>query len=217
MSLTPEALAALRKDYSQRGLGREELDSDPMKFFSKWLAEAQAAELLEPNAMVLSTVDAEGRPWSRVVLLKVCDVEGFAFFTNYQGSKARQLEHEPRAALTFWWGALERQVNVTGSVRKTSREVSEQYFASRPRASQLGAVASPQSEVLEDREELEARFAEAQRRFDGKTIECPDAWGGYWLEPETVEFWQGRRSRLHDRFRYSRERKGEWKIDRLAP
>jgi pyridoxamine 5'-phosphate oxidase len=217
MGLTPEALAALRQEYSARGLSREELDPNPFLFFSKWLAEAQQHGLIEPNAMVLSTVDASGQPWSRVVLLKQVDAEGFAFFTNYKGGKARQLEHCPNAALTFWWGAMERQINITGRVQKTSREVSEEYFASRPRSSQLGAKASPQSEIITGREELEARFAEAERQFEGREIPCPEHWGGYRLEPQTIEFWQGRRSRLHDRFRFTRLKDRDWKVEQLAP
>lgn len=217
MALSPEALAALRQDYATRGLNREELDPDPVNFFSRWLEEAQQAGLLEPNAMVLSTVDAEGQTWSRVVLLKAIDANGFAFFTNYKGSKARHLDHEPRAALTFWWGAMERQVNITGRIRKTSREISEQYFANRPRPSQLGAIASPQSSVISGRMELESRYAEAERQFQDQEIPCPEHWGGYLLEPQTIEFWQGRRSRLHDRFRFTREKSAGWKVEQLAP
>ena len=217
MSLTPEALSALRQDYAQRGLRRSELEEDPLRMFCKWLGEAQKEAVLEPNAMVLSTVDAAGQPWSRIVLLKVCDARGFAFFTNYEGGKAQQLAAEARAALTFWWGGLERQVNITGCVRKTSRETSAQYFASRPRASQLSAWASRQSCVLEGREQLELSFAEQERRFEGRAVECPETWGGYVLDPEVIEFWQGRRSRLHDRFRFTRNEGGAWRIERLAP
>lgn len=217
MPLSPEALAALRQDYATRGLSRDELDPNPLSFFARWLEEAQQAGILEPNAMVLSTVDPDGQPWSRVVLLKAADPAGFAFFTNYQGSKARHLDHEPRAALTFWWGAMERQVNLTGRIRKTSREMSEHYFASRPRTSQLGAVASPQSEVISGRPELETRYADAERQFEGQQIPCPEHWGGFLLEPKTIEFWQGRRSRLHDRFRFTRLKGDTWRIDQLAP
>lgn len=217
MSLTPEALSALRQDYAQRGLRRAELESDPLVMFRKWLAEAEREGVLEPNAMVLSTVDASGQPWSRIVLLKVCDEGGFAFFTNYQGAKAQHLAGESRAALTFWWGVLERQVNITGRVFKTSREITLKYFASRPRASQLGAWASAQSSVLGGRDQLEASYAEHEQRFDGKEVDCPPDWGGYVLEPEAVEFWQGRSSRLHDRFRFTRAGAGVWQVERLAP
>ncbi len=215
--LTAEQLAALRRDYSQRGLRRAELSADPIEQFQCWLHEACEAEVLEPNGMILATVDMTGQPWTRTVLLKVCDSRGFSFFTNYLGSKGEHLQNEPRAALTFWWGALERQVNVTGTVEKTSREESEAYFASRPIASRLGAWASQQSAVLPNREELERSFAETRERFPGENIPCPEYWGGFRVVPSTVEFWQGRQSRLHDRFRYTREKNDAWKIERLAP
>ena len=217
MTLSQEALAALRMDYAQRGLRRADLEANPIDMFAKWLAEAHREGMIEPNAMVLSTTDASGRLWSRVVLLKKCDEEGFSFFTNYEGAKATHLAQNSNAALTFWWGAMERQVNVSGCVRKTSREVSTQYFATRPRASQLGAWASPQSSVLEDRQELERRFAEQEARFEGKDVPCPENWGGYVLEPTSIEFWQGRRSRLHDRFRFTREHSSVWSVQRLSP
>jgi pyridoxamine 5'-phosphate oxidase len=214
--LTAEQLAALRQDYSERGLRRSELSADPIEQFQRWLTEALRAEILEPNGMVLGTVDASGQPWTRTVLLKVCDARGFSFFTNYLGNKGQHLVAEPRAALTFWWGALERQVNITGKVEKTSREESDAYFANRPIASRLGAWASQQSSVLPDREALEKSFAEVRERYPGENIPCPGHWGGYRLVPDTIEFWQGRRSRLHDRFRYTRD--GEmWRIERLAP
>jgi len=216
LMLTAEQLAALRQDYSQRGLRRAELSAGPIEQFQRWLGEAIQAEVLEPNAMIFATVDADGQPWTRTVLLKACDERGFSFFTNYLGNKGQHLLAEPRAAMTFWWGALERQVNITGRVEKTTREESEAYFASRPIASRLGAWASPQSSVLPNREALEQSFAEARERHPGENIPCPGHWGGYRLVPDTVEFWQGRRSRLHDRFRYTRE--GDtWRIERLAP
>jgi pyridoxamine 5'-phosphate oxidase len=216
LMLTAEQLATLRQDYSQRGLRRAELSAGPIEQFQRWLGEAIQAEVLEPNAMIVATVDADGQPWTRTVLLKACDERGFSFFTNYLGNKGQHLLAEPRAAMTFWWGALERQVNITGRVEKTTREESEAYFASRPIASRLGAWASQQSSVLPNRESLEQSFAEARERHPGESIPCPGHWGGYRLVPETVEFWQGRRSRLHDRFRYTRE--GDtWRIERLAP
>jgi pyridoxamine 5'-phosphate oxidase len=217
MDLSPESLAALRLDYAQRGLDLNELDADPFVQFRAWLAEAHSQKIIEPNAMILSTVASDGQPWSRTVLLKACDERGFVFFTNYTGFKAEHLSREPRAALTFWWGALERQVNVTGRISRTSREESESYFRVRPLASQLGAWASPQSAVLESREALEQLFAETKVRFEGQEVPCPPDWGGYVLLPETIEFWQGRRSRLHDRFRFTRSKEGDWGIQRLAP
>jgi pyridoxamine 5'-phosphate oxidase len=216
MPLNPQTLADLRQDYSQRGLELSDLHADPLIQFQHWLAEAHGHQLIEPNAMTLATVDASGQPWSRTVLLKVCDARGFAFFTNYNGTKASHLDDCPRAALTFWWSALERQVNVAGIISRTSREESEAYFATRPEASQLGAWASPQSSVIKSRETLEASFKEQKVRFEGGPIPCPEHWGGFRLKPVTIEFWQGRRSRLHDRFRYEQHPEG-WKILRLAP
>ena len=215
-ALSPAELAALRQDYSQRGLRRSELDGDPVRQFNAWLAEAHARQLLEPNAMILATVDAQGQPWTRTVLLKVCDERGFTFFTNYDGAKGRHLAANPRVALTFWWGALERQVNVTGTVSKVSREESEIYFHSRPASSQIGAWSSAQSEVVPDREQLERQFAEALAKYGESEIPLPPHWGGYCVAPETVEFWQGRKSRLHDRLRYSRAGEG-WVVERLSP
>ena len=215
--LSPAELAALRQDYAQRGLRRAELASDPVTQFNAWLAEAQAQQILEPNAMTLATVDATGQPWTRTVLLKICDARGFSFFTNYDGAKGRQLAGHPRAALTFWWGALERQVNITGLVEKTSGEESDAYFHSRPASSQLGAWASAQSEVVAGRAQLEAQFTAALERYGETAIPRPPHWGGYRLAPQTIEFWQGRRSRLHDRLRYTRQPDGAWKIERLAP
>ena len=215
--LTPSQLAALRQDYSQRGLRRRELDPDPIRQFNAWLGEASAQQLIEPNAMTLATVDPNGQPWTRTVLLKICDERGFSFFTNYAGAKARQLAANPRAALTFWWSALERQVNVSGTVSKVEAAETEVYFHSRPASSQLGAWASAQSEVVADRAQLERQFSAALEKFGETDIPVPPHWGGYRLSPETIEFWQGRRSRLHDRFRYTREADGSWKIERLSP
>jgi pyridoxamine 5'-phosphate oxidase len=216
-ALSPAELAALRQDYAQRGLRRSELDPDPILQFNAWLAEALAQQLIEPNAMTLGTVDAEGQPWTRTVLLKICDARGFAFFTNYDGAKGQHLARNPRAALTFWWSALERQVNVTGTVTKVSPEESEEYFHSRPQSSQIGAWASAQSTVVSGREQLEAQFAAALAKYGAAEIPLPPHWGGYRLVPQTVEFWQGRRSRLHDRLRYTRQSEGGWKIERLSP
>ena len=215
--LSPAELAALRQDYAQRGLRRADLASDPVAQFNAWLAEAQAQQIIEPNAMTLATVDAAGQPWSRTVLLKICDARGLTFFTNYEGAKGRQLAVNPQAALTFWWGALERQVNITGTVEKTSAGESETYFHSRPASSQIGAWASAQSEVVADRAQLEAQFSAAREKHGETEIPLPPHWGGYRLAPQTIEFWQGRRSRLHDRLRYTRQPDGGWKIERLAP
>ena len=208
-------LSHLRQEYSLRGLLESELHADPLEQFRQWLEEALSHGLIEPNAMTLATVDAAGQPWSRTVLLKGCDSRGLIFFTNYEGAKARHLAQEPRCALTFWWGALERQVNGTGCVAKVSRAETEAYFATRPMNSRIGAWASRQSEVLADRAALERAFEEAGGLL-GEDAPAPEHWGGYVVRPETMEFWQGRRSRLHDRLRYTRVGEG-WKIERLAP
>jgi pyridoxamine 5'-phosphate oxidase len=198
-------------------LRRRDLDPDPIAQFRAWLSEAAAHDLGEPNAMTLATVDEQGQPWSRVVLLKGCDERGFLFFTNFQGMKGHQLAGNPRAAITFWWNALERQVNVTGCAAKVSLEEAEAYFQTRPINSRLGAWASRQSETIADRAQLERQFDEARRRFGAGPIPLPPHWGGFCVRPVTIEFWQGRASRLHDRFRYTHDSGDGWKIARLSP
>jgi len=217
MALSPTELAALRQEYSERGLRRSELDPDPIVQFNHWLHDAVENQLIEPNGMTLSTVDAAGQPWSRTVLLKVCDARGFTFFTNYDGAKGRQIAANPRAALTFWWGALERQVNIGGVIAKISRDESDRYFHSRPVTSQFGAWASQQSEVVSNRAVLEESYQATAKKYAGGEVPLPEFWGGYALDPATIEFWQGRRSRLHDRLRYTRQADGAWTVDRLSP
>lgn len=217
MPLTAAELAALRQEYSTKGLTRGELCADPLEQFGKWLAEAQESGLTEPNAMILSTVDAAGQPWTRTVLLKGCDARGFVFFTNYTGAKAAQIAQEARVAMTFFWVALERQVNITGRASRVTREESAAYFAARPRASQLGAWASQQSAVIADRAQLHRQYAEAEARFSCQAIPLPPNWGGYVVAPETMEFWQGHANRLHDRLRFTRSAVGAWKVERLSP
>ena len=215
MATTVE-LANLRREYGRLGLIESQLDPDPLRQFQTWLDDAVAHDLIEPNAMTLATVDADGQPWTRTVLLKGCDARGFSFFTNYDSAKGRHLAAEPRCALTFWWGVLERQVNITGRVEKAPRAETEAYFPKRPPGSRLGAWASRQSGVIADREALEKAFEAAREKF-GDNPPVPEHWGGYVMRPATIEFWQGRQSRLHDRLRYALLPDGLWKIERLAP
>ena len=211
-------LADLRKTYSQRTLAETDVLPDALQQFRQWLDEALAARLEEPTALTLSTVNAAGQPSSRVVLLKgLPDDAGFLFYTNYDSRKGQELAAQPLAALNFFWPGLERQVRVEGRVEKAPAELSTEYFQSRPRGSQLGAWASPQSRVIGSREELEAREHELEKRFkDQDPLPRPAHWGGYILRPHRVEFWQGRPSRLHDRIVYERAGQG-WQRSRLAP
>lgn len=208
-------LAALRAEYELGGLDEADLAADPITMFERWFAEVRAADLLEANAMVLSTASA-GAPSSRTVLLKGVGPDGFVFYTNYDSRKGAELAAEPRCALLFGWYALQRQVRVEGRAVQVPRSETEAYFASRPRASQLGAWASPQSEVVGSRAELDALYDDIEARFGDGEIPAPPHWGGYRVKPETVEFWQGRRGRMHDRLVYRRSAKG-WQIERLAP
>jgi pyridoxamine 5'-phosphate oxidase len=210
-------LADLRREYTLAGLRRQDLDPDPIAQFQKWFDQALKAELLEPNAMTLATVDEDHQPSARTVLLKTVDERGFVFFTNYESRKGRELKAIPNAALNFFWGGLERQVCVRGSVEKVSRTESEAYFAQRPLGSQLGAWVSKQSSVVENCEYLEKRLAEVTAEFAGKPVPTPPYWGGYVLKPATVEFWQGRPNRLHDRFQYRKAAANNWLIERLSP
>jgi len=214
-------IADLRTDYMRETLDESEVAPDPYRQFEHWFAEAVKAQLREPNAMTLATVDSRGQPAARIVLLKVFDPRGFVFFTNYQSRKGRELAANPGAALLFFWPELERQVRIEGLATPIDSAESADYFSGRPRSSQLGAWASPQSEPIGGRAALEARFAAMAARYrdDSGVVPCPPHWGGYRLAADTVEFWQGRASRLHDRIRYRRtkEHPGAWVIDRLAP
>ncbi|MDR2463889.1 MAG: pyridoxamine 5'-phosphate oxidase [Verrucomicrobiales bacterium] len=210
-------IADLRREYATRGLRREDLAENPVAQFRAWFKEAQAAELLEPNAMSLATAGADGRVTARMVLLKAFDERGFVFFTNYDSAKARQMAENERVALLFPWLALERQVSVSGRVEKISAAESLAYFASRPFGSRLGAWISQQSRVIPSRKLLELKFEEMRRKFANGEVPLPGFWGGYRVAPLTVEFWQGAASRLHDRFQYSRGADGEWVIERLSP
>lgn len=199
-----------------RSLNEADAGRDPIAQFARWYDAARAAERPLPHAVALATAGAGGRPALRMVLLKDFDVRGFVFFTNYESRKARELGRNPRASLLFYWGALERQVRVEGRVSKVSRRESEDYFRTRPRGSQLAAWASPQSEALANRDELDRRVAAMAKQYPGE-VPRPPYWGGYRLVPDALEFWQGRDDRLHDRLRYRRARNGRWVIDRLAP
>lgn len=233
------AIADLRREYNLTGLRREDLAADPITQFKRWFEDAASqrasgrarkffiriyksllqisgVEPMEVNAMTLATSDREGRTSARVVLLKGVDERGFIFFTNYDSRKGRELAENPNAALVFYWAELERQVCVAGIVKKISREESEAYFQSRPRGSRIGAWVSRQSEVIADRAALDERWKEFDAKYPGE-VPMPPQWGGYVLTPERIEFWQGRPSRLHDRFCFSKQADGNWKIERLAP
>jgi pyridoxamine 5'-phosphate oxidase len=210
------SLADLRREYTLGGLRRADLHTSPIEQFKKWFEEALQAEVLEPNAMALATADQSGKPSSRIVLLKAVDERGFVFFTNYESRKGRDLAENPRASLTIYWRELERQVNVFGTVTKAPRAESEAYFNSRPLGSRLAAWASTQGVIVPNREFLESKLAEAKQKHPGETVPLPSYWGGYVIAPETVEFWQGRPNRLHDRFRYLK-RDTAWTIERLSP
>jgi len=210
-------LHALRENYTKGELEVKDLATDPIDQFKKWLDEALSSKILEPNAMVLSTVNTKGLPTSRVVLLKELTVDGIVFYTNYDSDKGMQMADNPSVALNFLWKELERQVRIEGVASKVSREMSENYFNKRPKASRIGAWASPQSKVIDDRSYLEERKIELESKFqNSEVIPLPPNWGGYLVRFDKIEFWQGRRSRLHDRFRYSKEGI-DWKIERLAP
>jgi pyridoxamine 5'-phosphate oxidase len=213
------SLAELRREYTFGGLRRTDLDANPIVQFQKWFAQAESAlakKKLDVNAATLATADRTGIPSARIVLLKGLDERGFVFFTNYDSRKGRELAENPNAALNFFWPELERQVGIAGSVEKTSRAESQKYFQSRPRGSQFAAWASSQSEIVPDRATLETKWHELEKKFPNE-IPLPPNWGGFVLQPERIEFWQGRPSRLHDRFSYSRQADGSWKIERLSP
>jgi pyridoxamine 5'-phosphate oxidase len=210
-------IASIRKNYSHKKLSEKKAAADPFRQFAKWWKQAVAASIDEVNAMTLATASADGLPSARIVLLKDFNEKGFSFFTNYDSFKGKQLAENPRACLVFFWKELERQVRITGFVEKLDEKASTEYFGSRPAESQAGAVASPQSRVIENREWLEEQYKAVKLITEGKKIERPDHWGGYIVKPVIMEFWQGRPGRLHDRLQYSLVDDGSWKIERLAP
>ncbi len=209
-------ISELRRRYTKGGLPDENLPDEPIQFLSKWFDEAVRSDVLEPNAMALATVDEEGKPNVRMVLLKDILEASVTFFTNYISRKGHELTEHPYTACTIWWPELERQVRFRGEVSKLSSEVSQEYFQSRPRESQIGAWASLQSDVVTGRDELEKKYAVMASKFDGEKIPVPDYWGGYEIKISEIEFWQGRPGRLHDRIRYRKENQ-TWKKERLSP
>jgi len=211
------SLAHLRKDYTLAGLAEKDLAKDPFRQFDHWFQEAGAAKLPEPNAATLATATRDGRPGARTVLLKGVDGRGFVFYSSYESRKGRELEANPRAVLVFSWLELERQVIVEGEVARVSREESDAYFHSRPPAHQLSAWVSTQSATIPGRTVLEESYRTLERKYAGQTVPLPPHWGGSRLNPGSVEFWQGRRNRLHDRLRYRRDKDGGWTVERIAP
>ena len=209
--------AEIRKEYTRKGLLESDMETDPIRQFNMWWLEAVETNIVEVNAMTLATASADGIPSARTVLMKGFSEKGFIFFTNYDSFKGQQLSENPKACLLFFWKELERQVRITGIVEKLSGEESNVYFQSRPRASQVGAVASPQSQVIESRQWLDEKYSEVFRQFENTTVQRPSHWGGYLVTPVIIEFWQGRPGRLHDRIQYTLSDDGNWKIERLAP
>jgi pyridoxamine 5'-phosphate oxidase len=212
-----DGLDGIRKEYTKTSLDLSDVDKDPIAQFQKWLSQAIEAKVPEPNAMTLSTISSGGRPSARIVLLKGVEEKKFYFYTNYQSQKGKEIDKEPACALTFFWPELERQVRIEGMASRVDELVSEQYFNSRPRGSQVGAWASPQSSIIDNRQLLEARAQEIEKRYEGMPLlPKPKQWGGFAVEPFEIEFWQGRPNRLHDRIVYYKIENG-WQINRLAP
>lgn len=211
-----QKIAQLRRDYVSQAFDESHVADDPFEQFGHWFEEAMNADQPDVEAMTLATISGSGRVSGRVVLLKGFDPAGFVFYTNYDSNKSKALVENPVAALTFYWHTLNRQIRIEGVVEKVSRQESEEYFRTRPRGSQLGAWASPQSEEISNRAELEKRLTEIEARFGDDEIPCPPFWGGWRLQPDQIEFWQGRESRLHDRIVYKKQN-GAWRILRLAP
>ncbi len=210
-------VSQIREEYKRASLSRKDLPKDPLALFEKWMQQAFDSEIEQANAMALATVNEEQQPSLRTVLLKYYDSRGFVFFTNYGSRKAGEMDRNPRVALLFSWIPLQRQIRIRGLAEKTSKAEALKYFATRPRGSQIGAWVSPQSTVISSRSLLMAKFEEMRRKFSRGEIPLPDHWGGYRVKPQVMEFWQGRESRLHDRFEYRLQADGHWEIFRLAP
>ncbi|HYF32230.1 MAG TPA: pyridoxamine 5'-phosphate oxidase [Chitinophagaceae bacterium] len=212
-----KTIADLRRDYRLQSLSENDVAANPIQQFSAWWSDVIASEIVEPNAMTLATASSDGLPSARIVLLKGFDERGFVFFTNYNSFKGLQLQENPRACLVFFWKELERQVRIIGVIEKIAAEDNDEYFNSRPEGSRIGAIISPQSQVIESREWLEKRVQEVSQQLSGQVIPRPDHWGGYRVRPAIIEFWQGRANRLHDRIQYTLSGDGSWKLERLAP
>ena len=213
-----EDLHDQRKTYAKKTLIREDLDENPIQQFQKWFYDTKNDDSIdEANAMTVSSIGEDGFPKTRVVLLKYYDEYGFVFYTNYESEKGRALSANPKTCLNFFWPSLERQIIIKGNAEKLSAERSDQYFSSRPKGSQIGALVSPQSQIISGREVLEDRLVALEKEYAKKEIDRPENWGGFLVRPESIEFWQGRPNRLHDRFLYSLKNNYDWKIDRLAP
>jgi pyridoxamine 5'-phosphate oxidase len=210
-------ISAIRKDYKLKSFSESNAAQNAIAQFRQWWDEAVASEIPEVNAMTLATASSDGIPSARIVLLKGFDEKGFMFFTNYNSFKGQQLNENPRACLVFFWKELERQIRITGLVEKAGDAPSNEYFNSRPEGSRIGAIASPQSQVISSREWLEDEVKNISKKYEGNSLSRPEHWGGYLVKPITIEFWQGRSNRLHDRLQYSLQENGEWTIERLAP
>jgi len=212
-----EKTADIRKEYTQKPLEESDMETDPIRQFDMWWHEALEAKIIEVNAMTLATASTDGMPSARTVLMKGFSEKGFVLFTNYNSFKGQQLSENPKACLLFFWKELERQVRITGIVEKLSSQESNAYFQSRPRASQVGAAVSPQSQVIESRQWLDKKYKEVFKQFENTAVQRHPHWGGYIVRPVIIEFWQGRPGRLHDRIQYTLLENGGWKIERLAP